>query len=137
MKWERRTGKQLASPCRSEDRNREPNALVAIHPPQHPDSSPRENQIAEPNTLRREKAIFGLIHTYCEKRIINDENRQKADEKAGDKLAETHLHRDRYADQHEAQAAKSICPAPPGLSMEPEQTLLPYFYISLTRLPCH
>src|SRR4051812_5390830 len=110
---------------------------MSVRSPQHPDARTRENEISQPNRLRRKIAVLRLIDADREQRLIDHQDRQEADEKAGDEFAESHLYGDRYADQHKAQAAKPICPTTPWLRMQPVQTLLPDFNILFTRLPGH
>src|SRR4051794_37555259 len=85
---------------------RTPLRLMPIHPAHHPNAGGRKYDVAEPNTLRREVAVLRLVDAYGKKRVINDQDRQKTNEKAGDELAKPHANRDRYANQHKAQTTE-------------------------------
>src|ERR1051326_1315010 len=110
---------------------------MAVYAAQEPDAGERQHDVSKPDRLWWKESVLGFIHAHGQQRIVDNQDRQKADEEARDKLAEPHPDSDRNSDQHEAQATKNIGPTPPRFCMQPMQPGLCRIDVFLARLPCN
>ena len=83
-------------------------ALIPQHAAEQPGAPDQQQQIAQPDCIRGKRAALGAVHAHNQQRIIDQQDRQEAEEEAGQEVGVAQPNRQRDADHHEEQATEAV-----------------------------